>query len=135
MDYVNPVAVPTEGTAYSYVKKIRAYLSVAPEVQVSDLVWYTNGVNSFGTGISMMAKNIGTTFGSHYVTAMEDGADLFSYTSASPLSGTTTDTGPFDSGDEAAYIGDIIELQMWVDSSAEHGVKPANTLTLRYMEI
>lgn len=135
VDTSNPLVVPPSGTDYSYVKKLRPYMEAPPDVQVSDLVWYSDGANGLGTGVGVTAKNIGTTFGSHYDTEMSGGTDLFSYTSGSPLDGDGTDTGPFVPADDDSYIGDIIELQMSVASTASNGQAGPETLTLAYNEI
>jgi hypothetical protein len=134
-DANDPIPIPPSGSNYSYVKKLRPYMEAPPDTNVTDLVWYSDGSNGFGTGISVTAKNIGTTFGTHYQTQMSGGADLFSYTSGSPLDGDTTDAGPFLPADDNTHIGDIIELQMAVASTATSGVKSAETLTLAYSEI
>lgn len=135
VDANNPLVVPAEGSIYSYTKKLRAYMEDAPGTQVSNLRWYTDGNNGFGTGIGVTAKNIGTTFGTQYKTQQAGGANLFGYTSASPLDGDATDTGPFVPADVDSYIGDIIELQMSVASTASNGALSAETLTLAYDEI
>lgn len=135
VDASNPLVIPADGSIYSYTKKLRAYMEDPPNTNVSNLRWYTDGANGFGTGITVTCKNIGTTFGSQYKTAMEGGADLFGKTSGSPLDGDGTDTGPFVPGDDDSYIGDIIELQMAVASTASSGTLSAETLTLAYDEI
>lgn len=135
VDTNNPLVVPAEGTTYSYTKKLRAYLQDAPTTQVSNLRWYSDGTSGFGTGVAVTVKNIGTTFGTQYKTAMTEGADLFGKTSAAPLDGDGTDTGPFVPADVDTYVGDIIELQMSVASTASHGALSAETLTFAYDEI
>lgn len=134
-DANNPLVIPAEGTAYSYVKKLRPYMEAPPNTNITNLRWYTDGNNGFGTGVSVNAKNLGTTFGTHYATAMSGGSDLFGYTSGSPLDGDGTDTSPFVPADDNTYIGDIIELQMSVASTASSGALSAETLTLAYDEI
>lgn len=135
VDANNPLLVPAEGTNYSYVKKVRAKMTGSPNTQISNLRWYSDGGNGFGTGIGVSAKNIGVTFGSHYQTAMSGGSDLFGYTSVSPLSGVVTDTGPFTSSNNNSYIGDLIELQMSVASTASNGALSSENLTMAYDEI
>jgi hypothetical protein len=135
VDASNPLVVPVSGTDYSYVKKLRPYMEAPPDTNITNLRWYTDGSSGFGTGIGVTAKNIGTTFGTHYDTAMADGADLFSYTSGSPLDGDGTDTSPFLPADDNGYIGDLIELQMSVADTASNGALSAETLTLAYDEI
>jgi hypothetical protein len=135
VDANDPIVIPTSGTTYSYVKKLRAYMEAPPNTQVSNLRWYTDGSSGFGTGVSCTAKNIGTTFGTHYNTAMSGGASVFTYTSASALGAVVTDTGPFVPADDNTYIGDVLELQLAVASTATSGALNAETLTLAYDEI
>ncbi len=134
VDANDPLVIPNTGSVYSYSKTLRAYMQTAPDGTdvVSNLRWYTDGSNDFGTGVAVAAKNTGTTFNAHYKTAMTDGTDVFSFTGASPLDGVVTDTGPFDTASE--YIGDIIELQMSVAPTATQGTLSAETLTLAYDE-
>jgi hypothetical protein len=135
VDASNPLVVPGAGTDYSYVKKLRPYMEAPPDTNITNLRWYSDGSNGFGTGIGVTAKNIGTTFGTHYDTEMSAGADLFSYTSGSPLDGDATDTSPFVPADDNSYVGDIIELQMSVASTATNGTLSAETLTFAYDEV
>lgn len=135
VDANDPLQVPGAGTNYSYSKKLRPYMVAPPDTNVSNLRWYTDGANGFGTGIGVNAKNLGTTWGANYNTAMSGGSDLFGYTSGSPLDGDGTDTGPFVLADDDSYIGDLIELQMTVASTASNGALTAETLTLAYDEI
>lgn len=131
----DPIQVPASGVNYSYTKKLRAYMEAPPSTQVGNMRWYTDGSSGFGTGVAVMAKNIGVTFGSQYITEMSGGSDLFGYTSGSPLDGDGTDAGPFVPADDDSYIGDIIELQMSVADTAAHGALTPETLTLAWDEI
>ena len=135
VDTNDPLVVPESGTDYSYCVKIRPYMEAPPDTRVFNLRWYSDGDNGFGTGVGVTAKNIGTTFGTYYDTEMSGGSDLFGYTSGSPLDGDGTDTGPFEPSDDDSYIGDIIELQMSVASTASNGALPAESLVLSYDEI
>lgn len=135
VDSNNPLEVPESESNYSYTKKLRPYMEAPPDTQVSNLRWYSDGSSGFGTGISVNAKNLGTTWGANYKTEMSGGSDLFGYTSGSPLDGDGTDTGPFTSSDDDSYIGDLIELQMVVAYTASNGSLSAETLTLAYDEI
>lgn len=135
VDANDPLVVPESGSIYSYTKKLRAYMEAPPDTQVGNLRWYSDGANGFGTGIGVTAKNLGTTWSANYKTQMSGGADLFGYTSGSPLDGDGTDTGPFVPADDNSYIGDLIELQMSVASTASNGSLSAETLTLAYDEI
>ena len=135
VDASDPIPVPPSGTNYSYVKKLRPRMTAVPNTNVGNFKWYSDGSSGFGTGVAATAKNIGTTFGTHYNTAMSGGTNLFSYTSGSPLAGTVTDAGPFTSAANNTYIGDIIELQLSVASTATNGALTAETLTMSYDEI
>lgn len=135
VDSNDPLVVPPSGTNYSYVKKLRPYMEAPPSTNISNIRWYSDGSSGFGTGVACTAKNIGTTFGTHYNTAMSGGSSLFGYTSGSPLDGDGTDVGPFVPADDNTYIGDIIELQISVASTASNGALTAETLTLAWDEI
>lgn len=135
VDASNPLVIPAADTIYSYTKKVRAYMEAPPNTNISNLRWYTDGSSGFGTGVGVNCKNLGTTWGANYKTAMSGGADLFGKTSGSPLDGDTTDTGPFVPADDNSYVGDLIELQMTVASTATSGTLTAETLTLAYDEI
>lgn len=134
VDANDPLPIPVAGYTYSYTKKVRAKMTDPPNTQVDNLRWYSDG-GGFGTGISVYAKNLGTTWGANYNTEMSGGTDLFTYTSGAPLDGDGTDAGPFVPADDDTYIGDLIELQMWIANTASPGTLSAETLTLAYDEI
>jgi len=135
VDTNNPLVIPGSGDVYSYTKKVRAYMEDAPSTKVENLRWYPDAANGFGTGISVKAKNIGTTWGANYKTAMSGGASLWTYSSGSPLDGDGVDTSPFLPAKLDNYIGDLIELQMTVHDDAAQGALTPETLTLAYDEI
>ncbi len=135
VDTNDPLRIPAAGTIYSFTKILRPYMEAPPDTEVSNLQWYSDGSNDYGTGVGVTAKNNGTTFTAQYDTAQVGGADLFSYTSGSPLDGDATDTGPFGPGDDNSHIGDMIELQMSVASTAAGGILTAEPWTLSYDEI
>lgn len=135
VDANDPIVVPGSGSTYSYTKTLRAYMAAPPDTQVSGLEWYTDGSNGMGTGVSVQAKNIGTTWSANINTQLAESSDLFSFTSASPLDGETVDAGPFTAADDDSYIGDLIRLQMTVADTASNGATPTETLTLRMNEI
>jgi hypothetical protein len=132
VDLNNPLVIPGAGTIYSYTKKLRPYISVAPDTQVDNFRWYTDGSSGWGTGVGAAVKNLGVTWGANYKTVMSGGADLFGYVTGSPLDGDGTDVSPFTT---TGYHGDLIEVQMSVASNAVRGVKAAETLTFAYDEI
>jgi hypothetical protein len=135
VDAANPLVIPSVGSIQSYTKKVRAYMEAPPTTSISNLRWYSDGASGFGTGVSVSAKNIGVTWAANATTKQVGGADLFSYTSAAPLDGDTTDTGPFAPADDDSYIGDLIEMQMFVYSTASQGALTPETLTFSYDEV
>ena len=138
VDTSNPLVVPSEGTTYSYTKQLRAYMEAAPASSVSNLQWYSDGANGFGTGITVNVINRGTTFATQIATEPPYSASmatLFNYTSGTPLDGDATDAGPFTPSDDDSYIGDLILLQMAISTNATNGIKSAESLTLSYDEV
>lgn len=135
VDANDPIVIPGSGSVYSYTKKLRPYMEAPPNTNISNLRWYTDGGNGFGTGVTATCKNLGVTWGANYNTQMSGGSDLFGKTSGSPLDGDGTDTGPFVPADDNSYIGDLIELQLAVASTATNGALTAETLTLAWDEI
>ena len=63
------------------------------------------------------------------------GSDLFGYTSGSPTEWGWHGYRAFVPADDNSYIGDIIELQISVASTASNGALSAETLTLAWDEV
>lgn len=135
VDTNNPLVIPASSSIYSYTKKLRPKMTVAPNTQVGNLRWYSDGSSAWGSYVTCTCKNLGTTWGANYKTVMSGGADFFAKTSGSPLDGDGTSTGPFVPGDNGNYIGDLIELQMAVTYQATQGALAAESITLAYDEI
>ena len=135
VDTNDPIVVPASGTTYSYTKTLRAYMLAAPDTNVSDFEWYSDGANGLGTGVGVQVRNLGTSWTANINTVMGSSTDLFASTSGSPLDGAVTDTGPWLPADNETYIGDLIRLQMSVADTATNGATPTETLTLRHKEI
>jgi len=134
VDTNNRLQIPASGTSYSYTKKLRAYMEAPPNTDIQNLRWYSDEESGLGTGVGVTIKNLGNTFAANYNTAMSGGADLFGYTSGSPLDGDGVNTGPFLPAADNTYIGDLLELQMSVASTATPGTRLGETLTLAYDE-
>ena len=156
IDAIDPVPVPSSGTNYSYWKQIYLKCDTAPDTQVDNIKFYTDGTG-FGTGITLNVglqfptKNSASTVG--YEVASTGGtsgttgieltaghalvssvASAFDYTSGSPL------TGPSISEDSSIInaIGETSNylcLQVAVASTATPGNKTDETLTFQYDEI
>lgn len=154
IDSVDPVPVPSSGTNYSYWKSIYLKCDTAPDTQVDNIKFYTDG-SGFGTGITL---NVGLQFptknsasnagyevagGTSGTTGEEVIAnhggitsvgDAFSYTSGSPLSGPTIseDSSIINAIGETT---DYLILQAAVGTTAIPGNKTNETLTFQFDEI
>ena len=147
-DTSNPIEIPSTGTNYSYWVNTQLDCTVAPDNLIDNLEWYTDGANSYGTGIScVVAQAARASYtqagGTPGVTGTElnntnssggtltpaTPTDAFAYTTGSALSvtGSTTTTGEF---------GNIVVYQVQVINTATPGTKPGTpeTFTWRYDE-
>lgn len=129
VDTNNRISIPTSGTTYSYTKQLRFYFNTAPSVDIQNLRAYSDGTNSFGTGVSVNADNT-NAFGTNQNTSV-GGSDLFGYNSGSPLDLDTTNAGPHTG---TGYKGDFCRLQMGVASTASPGQLTAESLVFAYDE-
>lgn len=130
VDTNNRLQVPAAGTNYSYTKQLRFYFSTGPSVDIQNLRAYTDGSNTFGTGVGVQYDNQGNTFGANVATNIS-GTDLFTKTSGSPIDLDVTNTGPHTG---TGYKGDLLRMQMTVASTASPGTLSAETLTFAYDE-
>lgn len=154
IDAVDPIPIPAAGTNYSYWKHIYLKCDTAPDTQVDNIKFYTDGAG-FGTGITLnvglqfptknnassagyeVATGTPGTTGDEFVAAhasISSSADAFTYTSGSPLSGPTIseDGNIINSINETT---NYLVLQMAVINTATPGNKTNETLTFQYDEI
>jgi len=154
IDSNDPVPIPAAGTNYSYWKQVYLYCDTAPDTQVDNVKFYTDG-SDFGTGITLnvgdefptknnasdagyeVATGTSGTTGDE-VTANHAGVtgvtDAFTFTSGSPLSGPTIS----EDGSIINAIGETtnyLVFQLAVTSTATPGNKSNETLTFQYDEI
>lgn len=147
-DTANPIEIPGAGTNYSYWANTQLNCTVAPDNLLDNIEWFTDGSNTYGTGIGLtvaqaaiasytLAPGTPGVTGTVLTNANYTGGtltpatptDAFAETTGSPLavSGSTSGTGEF---------GDIVVLQVTVGTTATPGTKPATpeTLTWRFDE-
>ena len=154
IDSVDPVPVPAAGTNYSYWKHIYLKCDTAPDTQVDNIKFYTDGTG-YGTGITLNVglqfptKNSGSSSGYEVasgtsgtsgdeIVAGHGGittvASAFDYTSGSPLSGPTI-------SEDSSIINAINEttnylvFQAAVGTTATPGNKTNETLNFQFDEI
>ncbi len=144
-DVANPIQIPTDAaTKRSYWVVTRLHATTAPDTLIDNIEWFTDGSNTYGTGIG----NIGETATDYsqatgtagdegqelnttnYSSLTTDPVDVFGFTSAAPnpVTGSTTGTGDF---------GDMMIFQVTVTSDAGAGVRPSGgpeTFTWRFDE-
>ena len=141
-DTAFPIQIPTDtGTKFSYWVVTRLDVTVAPDTLIDNVEWFTDGANSFGTGVAAVGETAtdytqatGTagdtgdelTTG-NYTSLNTDPTDIFAFTSAAPKAvvGSATDTGQF---------GDRFVYQLAVTSDASPGATGLETITWRFDE-
>jgi len=132
VDTNDRLQIPVAGEDWSYTKHVRAYFNSAPSVDIQNLRGYTDGANSFGTGVvvdyDIPAGGLGTF---PNVDTDIAGTDLFTKTSGSPIDMDAINTGPHTG---TGYKGDHVRMQMGVASTASPGQLTAETFTLAYDE-
>lgn len=139
----NPIRIPSAGTTnYSYWVVTRLNATVAPSGTINNIKWYSDGANSFGTGVTCNGREASSyiqaigaqgTTGSllnttNYTTLSGTSVDVFSYTSAASASiggSLVATTGDF---------GSFFVYQMNIGSSAQPGTTGQETFTWSYDE-
>ena len=149
IDTVNPVPIPAAGTNYSYWKQIYLKCTVAPDTQVDNVRFYTDG-SGFGTGITMNVadanptKNSGSSSGydvADTAATMASGGhtdvttvtDAFTFTAGATRTCTISESGSIINATNETC--NYIVLQVAVTTSATSGDKANETLTFVYDEI
>ena len=148
IDSANPIPIPAAGTNYSFWKHIYLYADSAPDTQIDNVRFYTDGTG-FGTGITlnvgdeMPAKTNASSAGYEVADAAVELAanhggitattSAFTFTSGSPKSVTISEAGSIINaiGETTNYL----VFQMAVASTASSGNLADETLTFQYDEI
>ena len=128
VDTVDRLQIPAAGSIYSYTKHLRFYVSVAPSVDLQNLRSYSDGSNTFGTGVTV-EYTLHTAFSANINTTIS-GTDVFTKTSGATIDMDAYNTGPHTG---TGYKGDNLRLQMVIASTAAPGVLAAETLTFAYI--
>lgn len=154
IDAVDPIPIPAAGSKYSYWKSIYLEATTAPDTQVDNLRFWSDG-GGFGTGITLNVADdtlvktnasdagyieaVGTPgdTGTEIITGhsgVSAVTDVFSLTEG----GTTHDPGISESGNIIDAIGETsnyICMQMTVASTASPGNLADEDLSIKYDEI
>ena len=135
-----PIVKPGTGTNQSFWVSTRLEITaIDAGLTLSNIRWYTDGTNNFGTGVTCNGQDattyvqatgtVGTT-GTVLNTTNHTGltaapVDVFTFTSASPksITGSCTTTGD---------CGNFFVYQIVVATTAAAGVTPQETFTWLY---
>lgn len=132
VDTADRLQVPGAGSIYSYTKHSRFYFATAPSVDIQNLRCYTDGANTFGTGIGVQydipAGGLGTF---PNINTTITGTDIFTKTSGAPIDMDAINVGPHTG---TGYKGDHVRKQMSVASTASPGQLSAEQITFAYDE-
>lgn len=129
VDLNNPLVKPASGSDWSFQKWLRLNITGGTFTQISNLKAYMDGSSGFGTGVNLWGKANATYATPAQETASTGYANMFTYTSGSPLS---LGAGPFTGTGEK---GDHLQMAMEITSAAAGGLTPTETLTIGWDEI
>lgn len=144
-DEVSPstIPVPSSGSNYSFWRTTQLHATVAPDNALNNIKWWTDGNNTFGTGITALiaaasgyASAVGAAGSSgSLLSSANHGAfrgtatsSLFLYTSSCKLSVTGS------LGATTGSFGDRVVFQLSVDTTGSAGNTAEETLTWSYDE-
>lgn len=138
----NPIPIPTSGCNHSFWVTTQLYSACPPDNSITNIKWYTDGTNSFGTGTEFIVATA-----SSYVTASGTAgssgllltvgnhggltsapSNAFQYTSSSPLSVSGS------IGNTTGSFGYRVVYQLNVAPTASAGNTGGETLTFSFDE-
>lgn len=142
-DTSNPIEIPTAGSNFSFWRVTRLETTTAPDNLIDNIEWFTDGANSYGTGIT----NDGNTATGYVQATGTDGVTgiILSVGNYATLAGAPTDMFAHVTGTPLAVagstgvteqFGDRVVFQVVVGTTATAGTKPATpeTFTWRFDE-
>lgn len=127
----NPIPIPGAGSNFSWIKQLRFNAETTPDNTIDNLKFFSDGTNSFGTGVLMnvVASGAYTDPTVQQDSALGGTSDAFSFNSGSPLSLTGSINNP-----STGAFGDFVVMQMEVQSTASQGNTPVEGFTFQYDE-
>ena len=122
----NPITTPAAGVTRSYEKWLKLKIDVAPDNQIDNIQFWTDG--SFATGVSIFGGVTATGATPVNTDSSVATTDATTWTSGGKL---TWDAGPYTT---TGAIDDYLVLQMDVASTASVGNMAQETFTYSYDE-
>jgi|SRR5437899_7478455 len=139
----NPVPIPTAGSVNrSFWQNTTLIVGTTPAGTINNVKWYTDGANSFGTGVVASGSQTGSYLQASGTVGtsgdlLQNGSilwktpafDIFSKTSGAPQSITGSITNP-----STGSFCEFLSYQASVISTAVAGATATETLTWQYDE-
>ena len=105
-DTASPIQIPTDATdKYSYWVDTVIFATVAPATSIDNVEWYTDGSNTFGTGVTCVG-NSSTSYVQATGTAGDTGLQLTTGNHAG-LTAAQTDVFAFVTGSPKTLTGSL----------------------------
>lgn len=137
VDANNPLVKPTSGSFRSFEKWTRLHIgSTGPTGSITSPKFYTDGSNSFGTGITAFIRTTNPGSYATPATPADDtgGTDQFSFTSASPKALDVANSGPFSGTNTDFADFAVLWMTLATTVSAPQNPTASETLTYAYDE-
>lgn len=130
-DTSSPIPIPSAGYEYSYLKQIQLKAETSPSGTIDNIKFFGDGALGWaGCAIYAEARASYIDPTVQIDTAHPSWeANFNNYTSVAPLSVTGSISNP-----DTGYFGELVVLQLRVDSGAGVGVQTAEVTNLRYDE-
>ncbi len=147
-DTTAPIQVPLiPGTNYSFWVSTRLNAITTPAGTINNIRWFTDGVNSFGTGVTSQCAKASTGADAGYRQATgvtgngtqltqanhtgldEAPADIFTFTSLAPKSLNGSISNP-----NTGLFGDFLVYQLSVNETGQAGPTGSEVINWRYDE-
>lgn len=139
----NPVQIPSGSANYSFWKSVYLNADTSPAGTIDTVQYYTDGTDSFGTGVTMTVSTAsslaytqavgsatsGTQVSNSSYSGSGTAVNAFTYTSAAPLSVTGSISNP-----STGKVSDFWVEQIALTSSTAPGNMTTETITLTYHE-
>jgi hypothetical protein len=137
VDTNNPMIVPTAGNDYSFEKALQLNATGGTFTTLDNLKFYTDGTNSFGTGVSWKAKkevaysqpvHVTATTGAPNATPAYANATTFTAGTPLALAGSAVASA-------TGFFGDLVYQFVYITTTTTAGTKTETPITFSYDEV